>query len=188
MLLAALGAKNTIHGVGSTAGRLVKMPHLEFAEKPDCQHIQSGQEQHGSENHQRTVFGHDLGVVEKLFEQQPAGYTASGQDADHAHRAKEVQRPGKISQQKADGNEVEKHAKGAGNAVMGIPPPTVLIADRVRLYPHFASAGRITRLSSDPNLGMAGRCVQGLIDVLEQNYGGDLTKMPYVVNKEAFAG
>ena len=33
---------------------------------------------------------------------------------------------------------------------------------------------------------MAGRCVQGLIDVLEQNYGGDITKMPYVVNKEAF--
>jgi hypothetical protein len=28
--------------------------------------------------------------------------------------------------------------------------------------------------------------VQGLIDVLEHNYGGDLTKMPYVVNKEAF--
>jgi len=60
------------------------------------------------------------------------------------------------------------------------------IADRLRLYPHFASAARITRLSSDPNLGMAGRCVQGLIDVLEQNYGGDPRKMPYVVNKEAF--
>jgi hypothetical protein len=25
-----------------------------------------------------------------------------------------------------------------------------------------------------------------LIDVLERNYGGDVTKMPYVVNKEAF--
>jgi glyoxylate reductase len=60
------------------------------------------------------------------------------------------------------------------------------IADRCRLYPHFASAGRITRLSTDPNRGMAGRCVQGLIDVLERNYGGDITKMPYVVNKEAF--
>ena len=60
------------------------------------------------------------------------------------------------------------------------------IEDRCRLYPHFASAGRITRLSTDPDKGMAGRCVQGLIDVLEKNYGGDLTKMPYVVNKEAF--
>jgi len=60
------------------------------------------------------------------------------------------------------------------------------IADRCRLYPHFASAARITRLSTDPNKGMAGRCVQGLIDLLEGNYGGDITKMPYVVNKEAF--
>ena len=61
------------------------------------------------------------------------------------------------------------------------------IADRCRLYPHFASAARITRLSTDPDKGMAGRCVQGLIDVLEGNYGGDISKMPYVVNKEAFA-
>ncbi len=60
------------------------------------------------------------------------------------------------------------------------------IEDRCRLYPHFASAGRITRLSPDPHRGMAGRCAQGLIDVLEGNYGGDLTQMPYVVNKEAF--
>jgi len=60
------------------------------------------------------------------------------------------------------------------------------IADRCRLMPHFASAAKITRLSSDPNKGMAGRCVQGLIDVLEKNYGGDVKKMPYAVNKEAF--
>jgi len=60
------------------------------------------------------------------------------------------------------------------------------IANRCRLLPHFASAARITRLSTDPDKGMAGRCVQGLIDVLEGNYGGDPTKMPYVVNKEAF--
>ncbi len=60
------------------------------------------------------------------------------------------------------------------------------IEDRVRLFHHFASAGRITRLSTDPNRGMAGRCIQGLIDVLEGNYGGNPAKMPYVVNKEAF--
>jgi glyoxylate reductase len=60
------------------------------------------------------------------------------------------------------------------------------IADRCRLLPHFASAARITRLSTDPDKGMAGRCVQGLIDVIEGNYSGDVTKMPYVVNKEGF--
>jgi glyoxylate reductase len=58
------------------------------------------------------------------------------------------------------------------------------IEDRCRLFPHFASGARITRLSPDPEKGMAGRCVQALMDVLEGNYGGDLKKMPYVVNKE----
>ncbi|MGE5208796.1 MAG: 2-hydroxyacid dehydrogenase [Alphaproteobacteria bacterium] len=61
------------------------------------------------------------------------------------------------------------------------------IADRCRLFHHFASGAQITRLDIDPDKGMAGRCVRGLIDVLEGDYGGDPTKMPYVVNKEAFA-
>jgi len=61
-----------------------------------------------------------------------------------------------------------------------------VIEDRCRLFPHFASAAKITRLSPDPDKGMAGRCVQGLIDVLEKNYGGDVKQMPYVVNKEVF--
>ena len=73
-----------------------------------------------------------------------------------------------------------------------LPPDSPLrdpdIEDRCRLFSHFASAGKITRLSPDPEKGMAGRCAQGLIDVLEGNYGGDITRMPYVVNKEAFRG
>jgi hypothetical protein len=35
---------------------------------------------------------------------------------------------------------------------------------------------------------MAGRCAQAVIDVIAGNYGGDPAKMPYVVNKEGFAG
>jgi len=60
------------------------------------------------------------------------------------------------------------------------------IADRLRLFHHFASATRETRLSPDPQVGMAGRCVQGLLDVLLGNYDGEIARMPYVVNKEAF--
>jgi glyoxylate reductase len=56
----------------------------------------------------------------------------------------------------------------------------------LRLFPHAASAARATRLSPDPEVGMAGRCVQAVIDVLEPRHGGDPRKMPYVVNKEAF--
>ncbi|MBI2677583.1 MAG: D-glycerate dehydrogenase [Candidatus Koribacter versatilis] len=71
-----------------------------------------------------------------------------------------------------------------------LPPDSPLldpaIADRCRVFHHFASGAQITRLSADPDKGMAGRTAQGVIDVLEGNYGGDVTKMPYVVNKEAF--
>jgi glyoxylate reductase len=58
------------------------------------------------------------------------------------------------------------------------------IEDRCRLFPHFASAGTITRLSPDPDQGMAGRTVQALINVLEGK--GDLADLPWVVNREAF--
>ncbi len=61
------------------------------------------------------------------------------------------------------------------------------IADRTRVFHHFASGAQITRLSIDPEKGMAGRTVQAVIDVLEGNYGGNPARMPYVVNKEAFA-
>src|SRR5438067_5061712 len=61
------------------------------------------------------------------------------------------------------------------------------IADRCRVFHHFASGAKITRLDVDPDKGMAGRTAQAVIDVLEGNYGGDPTKMPYVVNKEAFS-
>ncbi len=57
---------------------------------------------------------------------------------------------------------------------------------KLRLFHHFASAGRATRLSPDPEVGMAGRAVQAVIDVLEKRCGGDPKRMPYVVNKEAF--
>jgi glyoxylate reductase len=60
------------------------------------------------------------------------------------------------------------------------------IADRCRVFHHFASGAKITRLDIDPNKGMAGRTAQAVIDVLEGNYGGDPAKMPYVVNQEAF--
>jgi glyoxylate reductase len=62
------------------------------------------------------------------------------------------------------------------------------IEERCRLFHHFASGTTETRLSAKPEIGMAGRCVKGLIDVLENNYEGDPSKMPYVVNKEAFTG
>ena len=60
------------------------------------------------------------------------------------------------------------------------------LKDRLRLFHHFASGALETRLSPDPEIGMAGRCVQAVIDVIECRYDSDPAKMPYVVNKEVF--
>jgi glyoxylate reductase len=57
---------------------------------------------------------------------------------------------------------------------------------KLRKFHHFASGATQTRLSPDPNVGMGGRTVQAVLDMLEDTYGGDPKKMPYVVNKEAF--
>jgi glyoxylate reductase len=57
---------------------------------------------------------------------------------------------------------------------------------KLRMFHHFASAARATRLSPDPDVGMAGRTVQAVIDVLEDRYPNPGAG-PYVVNKEAFA-
>lgn len=71
-----------------------------------------------------------------------------------------------------------------------LPPDSPLRDERLvtnlRLFPHMASAARATRLSVDPNVGMAGRTVQAVINLLEGHYDGDPKKMPWVVNKEAF--
>jgi glyoxylate reductase len=68
-----------------------------------------------------------------------------------------------------------------------LPPDSPLRDDalklKLRMFHHFASAGRATRLSPDPDVGMAGRTVQAVIDVLE---GKDVKAIPYIVNKEAF--
>jgi glyoxylate reductase len=61
-----------------------------------------------------------------------------------------------------------------------------MLRDRLRLFHHFASGTRETRLSPDPKIGMAGRVVEAVIDVIEGHYQGNCSKMPYVVNKEAF--
>jgi glyoxylate reductase len=60
------------------------------------------------------------------------------------------------------------------------------LVGKLRLYPHAASAARATRLSPDPRVGMAGRCVQAVIDVLCGNYDGDPRRIPSIVNTEAF--
>jgi len=66
------------------------------------------------------------------------------------------------------------------------PLLTPALRDRLRLFHHFGSGTRETRLSPNPGTGMAGRCVQAVIDMIEGAYGSSPANMPFVVNKEAF--
>lgn len=72
-----------------------------------------------------------------------------------------------------------------------LPSDSPLRADdlslKVRLFHHFGSGATATRLSPDPAVGMAGRTVQSVIDVLEGRYASDLSKLPHLVNVEAFS-
>ena len=52
---------------------------------------------------------------------------------------------------------------------------------KLRLFNHLGSGTYETRLSPDPNVGMAGRAVQSVIDRLG---GADPRQMPWVVNRE----
>src|SRR5207247_9921782 len=62
-----------------------------------------------------------------------------------------------------------------------LPPDSPLldpeIADRCRVFHHFASGARITRLDVDADKGMAGSCVPGLLDVIDTSYGVGQTWM-----------
>jgi glyoxylate reductase len=66
-----------------------------------------------------------------------------------------------------------------------LPPDSPLRDERLilklRLFSHLGSGTYETRLSPDPDIGMAGRAVQSVIDRLG---GADPRKMPWVVNRE----
>lgn len=57
------------------------------------------------------------------------------------------------------------------------------LKDRLRLFHHFGSGTRTTRLSPDADVGMAGRCAAGLIAALTQTPAETL-RLPFIANPE----
>ncbi len=57
------------------------------------------------------------------------------------------------------------------------------LVDRLRLFHHFGSGTSRTRLDADPDVGMAGRCVDGLLAVLRPDR--PLAQIGYVANPES---
>ena len=71
-MLFALGAQNAIHRIGRASRRLVIVPDLHLSQQSDRQHIQSGEEQHRREDHQRTVLHQQVRIVEDFLYPQPS--------------------------------------------------------------------------------------------------------------------
>lgn len=60
------------------------------------------------------------------------------------------------------------------------------LAERVRVFHHFGSGTHETRLSADPHVGMAGRCVTGLLAAL--GLEGDVSEMSWVLRPDGQRG
>src|SRR5437660_7164172 len=108
---------------------LMQMPPLHLAQKTDHQHVSTSKQQCRGEDHQRAMCGHDTDAMQ-LFHEEPTGYTEGREDSGHPDGAEEVQRPRKITQQKADGNQVEENPYSARKSVMGSATFAVHIANR----------------------------------------------------------
>ena len=69
----------------------------------------------------------------------------------------------------------------------GSPLQDPALRDRLRLFHHFGSGTQRTRLDPDPDVGMAGRCVGGLLAVLDPARGVDPRTLPYIVNRNVLS-
>ena len=66
-VLFALRAQDAIDRVGRATRGLVIVPNLHFTEKSHSQHVEAGEEQNGSKDHQRAVLHEQIGLMEELF-------------------------------------------------------------------------------------------------------------------------
>jgi len=128
-VLFVLRAQNAVDRVGCAATGLVVVADLHFAEQADGEKIKTAKQQAESRHHQRAVCGHDRNVAQKFFYAQPQDDSTAAEDTQHAEAAEKVQRARQITQQEADGQQIEKHAEGTCDAVVRNAALAVHVAD-----------------------------------------------------------
>ena len=133
-VLFVLRTKHAVDRVGSAMAGFVVVTDLHLAEQADGEQIQSAEQQAESQHHQRAVRSHYRNVAQELLHSQPGYDGAAAEQAKQAEGAEEVQRTRKIAEQEANGDEIEKDAEGAGNAVVRSAALAVYVA-----YGHFAN-------------------------------------------------
>jgi len=69
--LFTLLAEQSFHRIRGRLSGFMVVANLHLAWQANGQHVQAGQQKHGSEDHRRSVLGHNIGVVPELVENQP---------------------------------------------------------------------------------------------------------------------
>src|SRR5215469_12509821 len=103
--------------------------HLHLAEQTDSQEVEAGQQENRGEDDERAMLGHHVEVAKKFLHEQPQRNARPGDYAHHAHRPKEVQGTREITQQEADGNEIEEDPESPRNPVVRDATLTVDVAN-----------------------------------------------------------
>ena len=80
--------------------------------------MHAGDNKDGGEDHQWAVLCHHMDAVGNPQHQQPETKHASGKHSQKSCRAKQMQRPGKITKQKADRNQIKYDRQLAHHSVL----------------------------------------------------------------------
>ena len=99
----------------------IKVAHLELTQEADAHHLDTGKDKDSCNDEDGTMQRHDMLPGHDLEDEQPCGEPAAGDHAKSTEAAEEVQRPGHVAEQEADGEQIEEDAERARDAVVALP-------------------------------------------------------------------
>ena len=144
------GAYNPFDAVDRLVVAFEMRAGQQFAHQPDRKHLQAEEKQNHPKNQQRAVLLEDVDVVDRFFHEekyQNRGAAGTGQES---WRSEEMERARHVTQQEADGEQIEEDSNRAREAVMRVAAGTHDIANgtSTTFAPFHAASAGMKRCSS----------------------------------------
>src|SRR5579859_736823 len=127
--LAGLRAQHAIHGIRYPPRGFVIVADLHLSQQSQRKKLDAGHDNDRSEDEQRTMHVHDVGVVYEVVEDQPEGDERSRKNAGCSEGAEEVQRARQVVKQETNRNQVKEDAEGSGYSVVRLSTLTIDVAN-----------------------------------------------------------
>src|SRR6202030_1452303 len=122
-------------GVNRLVLRFVISARTDFPKQAHGDELDSADKQRNREQQQRPVLRHDVLVIENLVAHQKHPEQKSASRARKPQHAEKLQRPGRIIQQEFHHDQVEEHANGPPDSIIGLAGLAIRIRNR-----HFGDA------------------------------------------------